>query len=500
MDNNKIDIRNKVARANEQEYAHQYTPKDRSDDYQYPNENERVTYHVKDIDDEKTIDKLYGVEPEQIFVTTTTECSNRIRARMKAKEIAEEHRQRAYKIKSKPPIYDKTDLDIDTFQNQNDPRKDEINKIKETSKAFSDKLNEENSKDLTNPTERYAIDPVIDGEDDCVPNFKVGDKVVHVEEGITGEVKFVNDKRLAVVWEDNTRERFSIADAKQFLQIKEAYVDPVQEQVDPIHTTPFPKNEKLENKINNALSSVESEEDNTVEDIDIEKVKLKRKVSDLEEQIKQIDVEKIKRKAAEELITLMQKKGMLGNSEEEIQEQLSNIMSMDDTAFEAFKKAVMSAKKATSEEEEIYALLGEDDDFSDIEDGIEYTKTKEAMKQVRKASAVRSIDGIEMGDTSFLENGGLANFKGVVGDFSTALAASVDNTSETQSRSLSSIARKHKTIERKADSHNGLDYSGFQNIQGLKVPINIPNKEITLRGRFAELFESLDWSGVPKRK
>lgn len=488
----KFDARNKIARANEQEYAHQYTPKTREDQYQYANEADRVTYHAHDIDDEKTTEELYSIQPEQT-VEPINVSNNRIKARIDARTITEDHRQRSYKIKNQPPVYSKTDIDIDNMQNQNDPRADEVAKLRETSKAFAEQIETEHSKDITNPNERYADDSQQPEADcDC---FNVGDKVAHIEEGINGTIKFTNGKRLAVVWEDQTRERFSLAEARNYLKVTQAYVDSVQEQVDPVNTpdSDFQKNPELNSKIDNALSSMENEEDTIEASIDIEKIKLKRRVNELEHQVNEIDIAKFKTKDANEVISLMQKKGLLSTVEAEVKEQFDTIMAMDEVAFRAFKNVIVSTKKASTEEDEIYSILGEDDNFDDIEDGAEIAKQREAMKKSTAPS--RTVDGIEMGDTSFFESGGLANFKGTVGDFSGA-AATMGSSSHQETRSLAASQKQRKPIERKA---SGLDMSGFQNIQGPKAPINIPSNDVSVKGKFADLFDSIGWSGMPKK-
>lgn len=483
---NKFDARIKQARTNEQEYAHQFTPKTREEEYQYPDEANRITYKPHDISDDKTSEELYGVEPEQTIVPSNP--SGKIKVRVNVKDIVEDHRQRSYKVKIEPPIYSKSDF---TSENQNDPREDEINKLRETSKSFAEQIEKEQNTDITNPTERFAEENPNVGV-----TFNVGDKVKHTEEDIDGEVKFVNDKRVAVVWADKTRERFALNEAKEFLKVTKAYTD-IQEQIDPVHTPDYPKNEKLEDNIDKALSSMETEteteEDTKIAALDIEKVKMKRKIAELEDKANEVDIEKIKTKAANEVISLMQKKGLLSNDESDVQEQFDSIMAMDDVGFESFKKAIVSTKKAASDEDEIYALLGEDDDFSDIEDGAEMARARETIKQETKAS--RSVDGIEMGDTSFFENGGLSNFRGNIGDFSGANLGS-SSSSEQGSRSLSKSAGNRKPIERQSSS---LDMSGFQDIQGLKTPINIPNKDLSVRGKFADLFDGMGWTGIPKR-
>lgn len=492
----KFDARNKVARATEQEYAHQYTPKTREENYQYSNEDKRVTYHTHDIDDNKTQDELYNVTIDSTIPTTTP---NVIKTVVTVKDVTEDHRQRSYKVKNQPQIYSKTDPDIDTMQNQNDPREDEINKLRETSQAFADQIAKEQSVDMTSPVGRFSEEatPEVNGEDDCEIVFNIGDKVMHTEEKIAGEIKFANDKRLAVVWEDQTRERFTVADAKEYLKVTKAYVGDVQERIDPIHTPDPRKNEELDKKVSDALSSIEADEEVVQASIDIEKVKLQRRVNELTSKVNENNVEQVKKMAATELVELMQKKGLLGQSEDEVDNQMNTIMAMGDVAYEAFKNAIVSTKKATVANDDMYAFLDEEDEsYDDIEDGAEMARQREAIK--KDTSASRSVDGFIMGDTSMFENGGLSNFKGNVGDFSKSAGGESGSrsTASQETRSLSASSQKRKPIEKQSSK---FDMSGFQDIQGLKAPINIPNKDLNSRGKFDDLFSQLGWSGIPKK-
>lgn len=479
---------NKIARLTEQEYAHQYTPKAKEEEYQYANEDKRVgntptqnQQNPYDLDIESTIEPI-------------NHNTNRIKVKVNTKSVTEDHRQRAYKIKTQPQIQSGTDLGSENMQNTNDARQDEVDMLRQVSKSFAEQIEKEINTDMTNPVERFsAEDTHVNGEDDCDITFNVGDLVVHVEEELAGEVKFVNDKRVAIIWNDRTRERFALSDAKEFLKVTKAYVGDIEQLVDPINSPSFPKNEVLDKKLNNSLSSFELEEEDNVEaSIDIEKVKLQRQVNELQTKVNEIDVEKIKTSATNELIDLMQKKGLLSNTEEEVQDQFNAIMAMDDTSYETFKKAIVTAKKSTTEEDDIYALLGEDEDYSDIEDGSEYAKQREEAKKA-SSNEQRSVDGFVMGDTSMFENGGLSNFRGNVGDFSGSTTAGSD---EQGSRSIAASAKQRKPIERQSSK---FDFSGFENIQGLKAPINIPSKEPSVRGKFDDLFSQMGWSGVPKK-
>lgn len=480
--NIRIDNRKKTANRDGQEYGHIYPFEGKSDDYQYPNEDKRVGYHANDPDDDKTTEELYNVQIEEVNAPTNQEPAIPV-VKFDDSKILEDHRQRSYRIRTKPQVYDKMDLSPETYALPSNPREDEIDNIKDSNVNFSDSVSKEQRTDLTTPAGRSSL--VVENTD-----FQINDQIEDSEMGLKGKVAAIGRGMLSIVWNDNTRERMSFSDASKFL--KKSYVDAAQEQVDPLNTPPFPKS-KIEEKVDNALSSIEASEDEEDDSpIDIEKVKLQRQVNELKAQVNEIDIQKIKQKASSELINLMQKKGMIGESQEDVDLQMAAIMAMDDQAFEAYKKAILGTK--ANEIAEIEAMLEDEEDPDiEIEDGQEYALAREAMKKTTKAPT-RSSDGIEMGDTSFFEKGGLANFKGTIGDFS---GQSSSISSDAVPRKLAASAQERKGIQRKADS--GLDFSNFSNLQGLTTPINIPNKDLTTRGKFDELFSGMDWSGVPKK-
>ena len=85
----------KMARSTEQEYAHDYKPKTREEQYQYPNEEQRVKYRVdSDSENNKSQKDLYNITPKEVEAPP----ANRIRARLNNMEILEDHRQKSYKV------------------------------------------------------------------------------------------------------------------------------------------------------------------------------------------------------------------------------------------------------------------------------------------------------------------------------------------------------------------------------------------------------------------
>lgn len=469
-----------------QEYAHNY-PLENRYEYQYPHESKRIKYLVdSDSSNNKNVEDLYGVTPEPYHVETPQS----IRVRQTKEQVLQENMQRSYRIQNKPPINTKTDPGTESYALPNDFREDEISHIEKGMNNFNQKLVDEHGIDISDAGQRASLSETLIG--DGFSGFQVGDKVFHNEEGLDGEVSFNNGTRITIIWADKTRERFTLGEANQYLTVH-SYVSDAQEMVDPIHTpAPRKDNNSLSSASEVALGIMEDEEelvlDENPTEMDIEKIKLQRKVGELQNKIEEIDVDKIKKQAASELIDLMLKKGMVENKEDAIQYQMENIMKMDDVGYEAFKNVVLSTKSGV---EDVLAILDENEDEDDgfFEDGFEYVKMKEELKKT--ATPKRTVDGIEMGDTSFLENGGLRNLKPTIGGFGDATSTS---STQTESRSLSANKKEHKAIEKKSS----LDFSGFQDLQGLTKPINISPKEYTPGMKYSELLKDLKWTTISK--
>ncbi len=160
---------------------------------------------------------------------------------------------------------------------------------------------------------------------------------------------------------------------------------------------------------------------------------------------------------------------------------------MDDHGYETLTNVVL-ANKSKSNIDDVLAVLDEKEDEDDglFEDGFEYNKMKEEIKKT--ATPKRTTDGIEMGDTSFFEMGGVKNLKPRVGGF-----GKDDGATAVPSRDFSS-GKKPKTIEKKSN----FDLSGFENLQGLKTPINIPAKDHTPSSKFSDLFDNMNWTTITK--
>jgi hypothetical protein len=344
--------------------------------------------------------------------------------------------------------------------------------------------------------------------------FKVGMKIKHKEEGIVGEIKFIGQEKIAIVWEDNTRERMGLDEAQDSLD----YVDVTQTLVAPLETEMNDKEEEDEevnasvavNKAIDVLSDVElsNENEEKTEDIDIEKVKMKRQIDKLNNELTGKKSNVMKEKIAKELVDMAVLKSIIDEDDREL--EITKILSFDDNAFEEYKNSILDYQ------------TGEGEVTSSVDTVPAETSMTEAEKALLKIK----------------NNGG----KGIIGDFSKELdtpvrtnqeARPVANTASLSSekRTLASIRDDKYTFATKdclppsfeesfteilSEHVNSIpqprqkiaesvekELPGFENIQGLKKPIRIANSNATSypsNTNISDLIGSLDWTILPGRR
>jgi hypothetical protein len=69
-----------------------------------------------------------------------------------------------------------------------------------------------------------------------------------------------------------------------------------------------------------------------------------------------------------------------------------------------------------------------------------------------------------------------------------------DTSNNVETRKVQSSKSTPKSIEKKSN----LDLSGFENLQGIKTPINIPAKDHTPTTKYADLFNGMNWTTITK--
>jgi len=323
---------------------------------------------------------------------------------------------------------------------------------------------------------------------DCKDIFNVGQLVKHTEENINGKIKHIGTK-ITIVWEDNTRERISFNDAIAFLEI----ID--------IDST------------NNIENNVDIDEENCKsnkidKEIDIEKIKLERKVNQLENKLIEKKSTNVKEKMANELIDLMIDKNIINDDDKEI--EFTKIIVMSDDEFDEYRKNVI-------EFDNLHVVTSSNDDFDIIDDPV-LTDAEKALQKI-KSSGGKGI----IGDFSNYENNNnnevvetreiklaMDNNKRSLGEINdtkfTFSNREIPPTFEEQfvdilSNKLINSANKQEQqqkIAAKQEKNNELP--GFENLKGLTKPIQIREHATSFPTNtpIKDLMENLNWTVISK--
>ncbi|MFW6015674.1 MAG: hypothetical protein ACOCRK_04495 [bacterium] len=321
-------------------------------------------------------------------------------------------------------------------------------------------------------------------------DFKVGQKVKHKEEGIIGEVKFVGSK-IAIAWDDNTRERLTLEDAIESLD----YVSDIQNEIAPL--APQITKSKEDEEI---TSNVEDEE------IDIEKIKMERKIEKLESQLDEKNADSVKDKVANDLIDLMIAKGMIEEDDREIEK--TKIIAMNDNQFENYRQEIVAfddSHKVTSQAESYEPLTEAERALQKIKgnggrgiigDFSNQTSSTSNMTAPRQVSAgtgngnegrnLNSVKDKKFTYNSYKNNDIPPSFSD---QFSDILSSKLQ-----QQRSKQPQQLEKKTAEQKQT------LPGFENLQGLTKPVQITEKSASFPSNTSmkELISELDWTTLSK--
>lgn len=329
-----------------------------------------------------------------------------------------------------------------------------------------------------------------------------GKKVKHREENIIGEIKFIGNQKIAVVWEDNTRERMTINDARDSLE----YVDDIQSLVAPT-SSQMSYNPTVNQMLDKAIAALDDDDNGIIEVgsiegtissevIDIEKIKLQRKVDELNDKLINKNTDSMKDKIANEIVALAISKGIIDNDDSDIEVQ--KVLSFNDDEFEKYKNSILEYE----------------------DDGSTVTSTS-APVPVHLTEAEMMLQKIK-------GNGG----NGIIGDFSNEFkvhTSEVNNvTSGLSKRSLSELKDEKFTFEKvdqtiptfedqfetilssslqNISTNNSMpvitenkELPGFENIQGLKKPIRVTEKSSAYPSNtsLSELFSNMNWTTISK--
>ncbi len=337
-----------------------------------------------------------------------------------------------------------------------------------------------------------------------------GSKVKHKEEGIVGEIKFIGSEKVAIVWEDNTRERISFDEARKNLE----YIDDIQSIVAPT-TSQMSYNPTVNQMLDKAIASLDEDEldDEIIEvgsvegiltsekDFDIEKIKMQRTINDLNDKLVEKKNVSMKEKIARELVDVAIMKGIIDSDDLDL--EIAKILSFGDIEFENYKTSIV-----------------------DYETDGSIVTSSFAPIQPELTEAERMLARIK-------GNGG----KGIIGDFSKDLNVRASGTPQTISNNVSSSAERRTLAEIKDDKftfakvnekiptfeeqfeniliskvnenprtieasyiEEPKELPGFENLQGLKKPLRVTEKAASFptNTSLKDLFGEMNWTTLSK--
>lgn len=337
-----------------------------------------------------------------------------------------------------------------------------------------------------------------------------GSKVKHKEEGIVGEIKFIGSEKVAIVWEDNTRERISFDEARKNLE----YIDDIQSIVAPT-TSQMSYNPTVNQMLDKAIASFDEDEldDEIIEvgsvegiltsekDFDIEKIKMQRTINDLNDKLVEKKTDSMKEKIAHELVDVAIMKGIIDCDDLDL--EITKILSFNDNEFENYKISVLDYETDGSEVTSSFAPIRP-----------EMTEAEKMLARIKG-------------------NGG----KGIIGDFSKELNVRASGTPQTISNNASSSVERRTLAEIKDEKftfakvnekiptfeeefgnilsskinenqrvveanyiEEPKELPGFENLQGLKKPLRVTEKSSSFptNTSLKDLFKEMNWTTLSK--
>lgn len=391
--------------------------------------------------------------------------------------------------------------------------KSEIEKIEV---PIIEELNTENSSiNLPVETEEESVELIEVSLNDNFKPFQLitGRKVKHKEEGIIGEIKFIGNEKIAIVWDDNTRERMSLDEAKNNLE----YIDDIQTLVAPT-TSQMSYNSGVNDLLDKAIATLENDEitDDIIEvgvvegkivaedteTIDIEKIKLQRKVNDLNNKLMNKTTNSMKEKIANEIVSLAIDKGIIDADELDI--EIQKVLSFNDDEFENYKISILDYETDGSVITSTFAPIQQE--MTEAEKMLAKIKGNGGRGIVGDFSKEMSVHSSEVSKTitntasSSGEKRSLNELKDEKFTFSKVNEKIPTFEEEFESILINKLENvKQKKIEAKTIEKQK-ELPGFENLQGLKKPIRVSEKvsSYPTNTSIQELFGELGWTTITK--
>lgn len=348
-------------------------------------------------------------------------------------------------------------------------------------------------------------------EDKVNISFNVGDTVEHVEEQLKGKISFVGKTKLAVNWEDNTKERFTFDDANEELKVIEAYVDTTENEVNPLESSSSnpevkPSTEVSKEQVAKTSTKAAAEASNEIkiDKIDIEKEKLQHKIDKLENKITNNMTASMKEKVANELVDLAVSKGMIDEDDKDL--EIVKLSSLNDDEMRQYEQDVINY----SDDGNIVELANEtesEEDYTGLSD-----KEIEAKKMLGSLKLKGSAPSTPAADTSGSNSRNLSEvkydsanvdprtFTNNQHEFEESLEgllSGIKTDNSTVSNDDTTVAKK--AIKRHASIAEQKSLPGFENLQGLKKPLVMGSSEqFKSSNSIGDMFKDLNWTTISR--
>lgn len=288
--------------------------------------------------------------------------------------------------------------------------------------------------------------------------FKVGDRVKHYEENLTGTIKFMGDSGISVLWDDNSRERFG--NCNQLKLLTES---------------------KL---IEKALDVIEENIDNNIQKIDIQTAKFERKLNEIDHNKTNELNNKIKIIATNEIIDLAIRKGFIDEDDREIEYQ--KIICMSDEEYEIYKNEILD-----------FEIQGEVSSTTSIEEPL--TEAERMLKKVKNGGGIIGDFSKDVPTTSnYSSESGKRSLSDISDNkFTFNNQYTIDSFEDQFTNILSSHIEQSQSKQVTASHKPKVELPGFENLQGLTKPIQIAkNTESGSSVNFGKLFSELNWTTI----
>lgn len=340
--------------------------------------------------------------------------------------------------------------------------------------------------------------------------FVIGDTVEHIEEKIKGKISFIGETKLAINWEDNTKERFTFDDADKELKKIEAYVDTTESEVNPLESS-----SSNPEKVVTVQEAVKADSVK-IESVDIEKEKLQHKIDKLENKITNNMTANMKEKVANELVDLAISKGMLDEDDRDL--EIVKLSSLNDEEMKQYEQDVINYSDEgnivelanESEEEEDYAGLSDKEveakkalkslRFKGSAKGIPTSSRSASSCESRNLSEVK-YDSANVDPRTFTNNQNELeeSLASLLGSIDSSIA---DNTNAKTNVQSTATQKAKKSISRHASIHEQKHESlpGFENLQGLKRPLVMGNSEqFKSSNSIKDAFNDFNWTTISRK-